>query len=407
MVKEPDVQNREPRLADYADRLGADERDGVAIHLHLGRLGTAHRQPFHKRLCHEYLRPFVERHKGSLYGTVAEDWILVLFGIDEAETETLLAGLRLLYASDPLIGDARPSETGRFSQTYRFDDALDDFKALTKHLMADWQAAQEGEDPAPEPPTPVEARHLPQLLDALKGADVGAMVARESVCVLVGGNPPRPVFDEVTVDYEKLSRQLLANIDLTAHRWYRHAVEDVVVERLLTWFDNERVYEADDTVAIDITIAALMSESFLAFDRKASDTVRKKMIFELREADLLGDLGSGLFLRDYLQSRGYRVALDGTNHLTLPLIGRERLGFDFVKLRWGPDYETALTDIQGKALAAAIERIGQARTILSNCQTARAVDAGQRLGISLFQGAYVETMLRFDSQASAKQKVEA
>jgi hypothetical protein len=74
---------------------------------------------------------------------------------------------------------------------------------------------------------------LPQLLSVLQGADIGPMVQRESVCVMAGGSAPHPVFSELTIDYDKLSRQLLANVDLTAHRWYRHVLDDVVHERLL------------------------------------------------------------------------------------------------------------------------------------------------------------------------------
>lgn len=407
MVSEPDIQNREARLADYLERLGPDTRDGVAVHLHLGNLRAEHRQPFHRRLCHEVLRPVVERHKGTLYQTISEDLILVLFGIDGDQVDELLGRLRLLYAADTLSENTRLAQSGRFSTVYRFDDALDDFKMLAKRLLKAWKAAQDDSVKAPEPPTPVEARHLPQLLSVLHGADIGPMTRRQSVCVMVGGNPPQPIFSELYVDYEKLSRQLLANADLTAHRWYRYALDDVILERLLTWFHKERLYEGAEPVAIKLSLAGLTSESFLTLDRKANEAVRKKIIFELREADLFSDMGAGLFVRDYLQSRGYRVALDELNHLTLPLIGRERLGFDFIKLRWGPDYETAIVDGERKALASAIERIGRARIVLTECGNARAVDIGQTLGITMFQGAYVETMLRFDSGALAKPKVDA
>jgi EAL domain-containing protein (putative c-di-GMP-specific phosphodiesterase class I) len=160
-------------------------------------------------------------------------------------------------------------------------------------------------------------------------------------------------------------------------------------------------------VAIDLSLAGLMSETFLTFDRKTTEATRKSVIFELREADVLGDMGTALFVRDYLQSRGYRVALDGTNHLTLPLIGRERLGFDFIKLRWGPDYESAIVAAQRNELVAVIERIGQAQIILTDCRTARAVSAGQGLGIGTFQGAYIETMPRFEAPPRSKEMVSA
>jgi len=151
----------------------------------------------------------------------------------------------------------------------------------------------------------------------------------------------------------------------------------------------------------------LMSQTFLDFDRLAAETWRKQVIFELQESDLFTDLGAALFLRDYLQGRGYRVSLDGTNHLTLPMLDRERLGFDFIKLRWGPDYESDLTSERRTALADAIDRAGQARVILYDCGSARAVDAGQNLGINLFQGHYIETLLRFADKPKSSAKTAA
>ena len=142
MVSEPKIQHREPRLADYAGRLGAEERHGVALHLHMGSLRAEHRQPFHNRLCHEALRPFVEQHKSPLYQTISGDLIVILFAIDDEGLNALLAGLRLLYAADPLTESARPSDSGRFSKIYLFADALDEFKALTRRLMKPWTAAQ-------------------------------------------------------------------------------------------------------------------------------------------------------------------------------------------------------------------------------------------------------------------------
>ena len=78
--------------------------------------------------------------------------------IDDEGLNALLARLRLLYAADPLTESARPSDSGRFSKIYRFADALDEFKALTRRLMKPWTAAQNDDDAPSEAATPVEAR---------------------------------------------------------------------------------------------------------------------------------------------------------------------------------------------------------------------------------------------------------
>lgn len=390
-------KNHEQRLVTFVEGLSPDASDGVGVHLRLSSLQPEHRQPFHTRLVLEYLQPFVERHTGDIYQIFSGDLVLVMRAMDDAAAEKMCQGLRSLFAADPLTEAARASEIGSLSDRFQIKDALSDFKQLADRLVSDAKAdrAASEDGPAPPPQEPIDARHVPQVVNALGGADLGEMVQRQSICAVVGGNPPQPVMSELSIDFERLSAQLLPNVNIGANRWYRRALEDLVLERLLAWLAKETISDGMDTVTVDVTLASLMSDTFLEFDRAAAEPWRKRVILELQEIDLFADLGAALFLSDYLHGRGYRVSVDGVNHLTLPLIDRERLGFDFVKLRWGPDYQSDIVSDRRKALADAIERIGQARVILYDCQSARAVSAGQGLGISLFQGPYIESLLRF------------
>jgi len=403
MASGAEHQNHEQRLVTYLEGLGSDTPDGVGIHLHLSSLQPAHRRPFHTRLVLETLQPYVERHKGEVYQIFSGDLVLVMFAMDDAAVETMCVGFRTLFAADPLTDAARASDVGVLAEIFRFDDALDDFRELAAGLATaaatDREASEETAEPTPL--EPIEARHVPQILNALGTIDLGSMVRQESICAVVGGNPPQPVMSEVSVDFDRLGAQLLPNVDLAANRWYRRALDDLVLERLLIWLDKEDFSEGTDTVSVDVTLATLMSDTFLDFDRLTAESWRKRVIFELQEGDLFADLGAALFLRDYLHGRGYRVSVDGANHLTLPMLDRERLGFDFIKLRWGPDYESDISGERRDALADAIESTGQARVILYGCVSARAVNAGQSLGISLFQGPYIESLLRFAHKSKA------
>lgn len=397
-------QNHEQRLVTTIAGLGPDAVDGVGLHIRLSSLQPAHRQPFHKRLVLAYLRPFIERHKGDVYQIFSDDLVLLMFGIDEPAVEELCNGLRRLFAADPLSEAMRTSEIGVLAESFRLDAALDDFKRLADRLTAEAKADREDSDSDAAPQEAIEARHVPQIITALNGADLGPLVQRQSICAMVGGQPPQPVMSEFTIDFHRLGAQLMPHVNFSTNRWYRRVLDDHVLERLLAWLGKEDFSDGTETVSVDVTLATLMSDTFLDFDRTASETWRNRIIFELQESDLFADLGAATFLRDYLQSRGYRLSIDGTNHLTLPFIERDRLGFDFVKLRWGPDYEADITGDHREALADAISRLGQARIVLYGCEAARAVNVGQGLGISLFQGPYIESLLRFGTKAKSTGK---
>lgn len=409
MTSSVENQNHELKLVTFLEGLGADTSDGVGIHLRLSGLQRAHRQPFHKTLVLHFLRPFADQHRGEIYQIHSGDLVLVMREMDAAQAETMCDGLRTLFAADPLTQAASASKVGTLAEIFPFDRALDDFKQLADRLATQAKADREASEAKPQPTAlePIDARHIPQIQNALGGVDLGPLVRRETICAAVGGAPPRPVMAELSVDFDRLGAQLLPHVDLSANRWYQHALNDLVLERFLAWFNKEKLPDGDDTVSIDASLASLMSDTFLEFDRLASEARRKRVIFELQESDLFADMGAALFLRDYLQDRGYRVSLDGTNHLTLPLLDRARLGFDFLKLRWGPDFETVMAGPRRDALTDAIDRAGQARVVLFGCESARAVGAGQQLGINLFQGPYTESLLRFADKPKASGKAPA
>ena len=98
-------------------------------------------------------------------------------------------------------------------------------------------------------------------------------------------------------------------------------------------------------------------------------------------------------MRNFLHDRGYRFCLDAVTHLSLPLIDRERLGFDLVKIHWSPDLRDQLDGVQGEVLRQAARTIGQERLILARCDSEFAFEAGHALGISLYQGHMVDHLL--------------
>lgn len=110
--------------------------------------------------------------------------------------------------------------------------------------------------------------------------------------------------------------------------------------------------------------------------------------------DIFAELGGFLFIQKFLRDRGYLVCIDGLHHLHLPLIDRERLGANMVKVIWSPDLLDAVNQGQLAEFKAAINRTGVNQVVLCRCDSADAVSWGQAVGIRLFQGYYVDSLLR-------------
>ncbi len=138
---------------------------------------------------------------------------------------------------------------------------------------------------------------------------------------------------------------------------------------------------------------------------RALDDYRGGIVIELQLFDVYADLGDFLFARDFLHERGYRFCLDATTHMSLPLIDRAALGFDLVKLLWQNDLADQFRGSRGQALRSAAEKVGIERLILARCDSEQALEAGETLGITLYQGHLLDEMLA--RNVTRQDKVEA
>jgi hypothetical protein len=116
-------------------------------------------------------------------------------------------------------------------------------------------------------------------------------------------------------------------------------------------------------------------------------------VIELQIADVFADMAAFLMAKDTAQKLGYRVCLDGVTDLSFAHIDRQKLGFDLIKLIWNADSETDIGSPNNRALADAIRQCGNNRVILTRCDNKQAVQYGQALGLALFQGRYLDSLV--------------
>ncbi|MGH6961768.1 MAG: hypothetical protein ACREE7_14905, partial [Dongiaceae bacterium] len=121
---------------------------------------------------------------------------------------------------------------------------------------------------------------------------------------------------------------------------------------------------------------------------------RGTVVLEFHKIDVFADLGSYLYVRDYARKRGYRICLDGLSHLSLPFMDRADLGLDLMKIYWTADMPDDRLHLR-----KLVEHAGEHRVILCRCDNEQAIEYGRSIGISLFQGKQVDTMIGGQAKA--------
>ena len=118
-------------------------------------------------------------------------------------------------------------------------------------------------------------------------------------------------------------------------------------------------------------------------------------MIELQLVDIFADVSEFFFARDYLSEKGYRLCVDGVTHHSLPLVDRKALGTDLVKVLWSPAFIDESPD-EGKRekVQQAIDRCGKSRVVLARCDSPEAVRFGHQLGITMFQGRFLDALMQ-------------
>ena len=86
-------------------------------------------------------------------------------------------------------------------------------------------------------------------------------------------------------------------------------------------------------------------------------------------------------------SKGYRTCVDGVTVDSLPFLNLDTIGGSFIKLIWHPELIAKAKD---ENFARLIRQHNPNRIILCRVDDKNAIEVGHSLGISLFQGYYIQ-----------------
>jgi hypothetical protein len=419
--------SREAALLDFVERLRKFTNGRRAVHIRLSKLRPYNRRDHHMRIATSTFDSLVRDYDAAVFRLFNNDLVIICNGADVADMDYPVLHLRYLFAEDPFIKNDEAGDI-EFCAWFDLEEDYADLCDLAQRMVS---ARAQHEEDRKESPNPVaknpaamnpvamnpvakqeEAKKVPldpaklaAIEEAIAQADLSTIIRHQPICAVARDRKPAPVFHEIFTSIPMLCEMLMPDIDVQANTWLFQDLTLHLDRRMISYLTKNGETTRSQPFSVNLNISTLLSPEFLDFDEQLNAGARGGIVIELLLFDVYANLEDFLFARDFLHERGYKFCLDAATHMSLPLIDRGALGFDLVKLLWSDDLADALSGPRGQSLQAAAENMGSERLILARCDSERAFDVGESLGITLYQGHLLDEMLA--RNVTRKESIEA
>ena len=410
MVMQLFQRNSEAKLVEALNSV-TDPAGWYALHFHLSELMEQFKSEYQVKIAVNLINDLLKNFDGGIFVLQDSSIIVVCYGLEKTLQNKLIFQLRYLYMDDPLAYTDDGQENPAFYTAYDlavdwqpFMDLSSRRMALTMRRPLSARAekiasaiAEKIDDGQADAVISISAREnltvsrLANLERELQHVGVASVIRSQFVCAAQVGLPVRKVFEELYVHMSQLSQVLKADIDFVSNRWLFRYLTQLLDVRMLDYLKSERDHYLAKPVSINLNVETLLSQRFQEFDQSLAPEVKSGIVLEVPLVDVFVDMAGFNIARREMQALGYRICLDGVTADSLNHIQREKLGVDLIKVQWNAGLLES--GQQRQDLTKAVSANGSSRVILCRCDNKPAIEYGQSIGIALFQGRYIDSLL--------------
>jgi hypothetical protein len=397
-----------------------EQRQGwQAVAFNFSRLLEHYRSEYQLKIATNLMNDLLGDRDGAIYLCDDANIYVMVRHLPKPLMDKMVFQLRYLFMDDPFAYSIDGEENPEFAQSYNIETDWETFMESCKRRLIQrvrktqseqrsipraTNAAMAAAGVAPIQFPRVEMRYftahsLIAIENTLKETDITASIRRQPVVAVMPDASVRTVFDEMYINIASLRQSLGTEVDLLSNRWLFKYLTQKLDDRMLEAVQKNPPRYLANPVSLNLNIPTLLSTRFAEFDAAIKPSAKVSLVVELQIGDVFNDISGFLLAKDTVQKLGYRVCLDGVTDVAFPQIDRQRLGFDLIKLQWNGDESKDADSEKNQRLAEAIRKCGTKRVILTRCDNALAVEYGQSIGISLFQGRYLDLMLNPNSDS--------
>ncbi len=382
-----------------------DHRHGrQVVHVRLSALQAYNRRQQHLRAATSGFEALVNARLGQLFVLASTD-LLFFYETDLANrVHEEVEKIFFLFGDDPLLRE--PYGRDAFITVVDCDAGYDDVISRVRRLAAEAAPRRVADETRQASETRYRLRRRqhhgeelsPEMLERIEAtlhhADVSNLIRRQMVCAVTPQLTVKPRFAELFISIHDLSDAVLPGADLVAHPWLFRRLTESLDHRMLAHLSLSENTKLEQETSVNLNLATLSSREFQAFDAALTTMQIGHLLIEIQASDVFADLDAFLFTRDLLQGKGYRVCLDGLSCRHLALIDWSALGADVVKAIWDPRLADDAAGIDD--LRRHLHEVEADRVVLTRVDCEQGVRLGQDVGISVFQGRFIDLLVRDD-----------
>ncbi|WP_413207277.1 diguanylate phosphodiesterase [Rhodospirillum sp. A1_3_36] len=241
---------------------------------------------------------------------------------------------------------------------------------------------------------PLTPEGLAKLENGLAMADLSTQVRRQRMVTIQPDGMPLPIGTELFINIGELRQTIAPQVDLFSNQWLFRRFTATLDQRMTTYIGGYVAAVDTPMVSLNLNVATILGPGFAAVRDAAKRHSDRIVVLELRLDDIMADLPAFLFAREHAHQLGFKVLIDNLGAQAMLWVDRQRLDADFLKAVWSPEMGHLLSTSDGDILRQRIRAFGPESIIMSRCDDAAAVEAGKALGCRIFQGFYLDDLLR-------------
>ncbi len=400
--------SEESLLLSRLKRVEANPAGVYAVHMYLSKLKASNRQPHFIGIAARTFDGLIESFESTVFMLHNSDLILVCRNVPVDDADAAVDKVRALFGEDPLLATEDGAFEDSFSTWYDLSqpDDYSTFVGIANDLAVEAQRSkqervQEKAKEDREKGEPLGAMNLAAINQKLQGTRVADLI-RDQTCLQMGPDGPRDiVFREHFVSMAELKKRIAPEVNLFASPWLFQYLTETLDKRMLAVLANRDIGGMPSPISLNLNVNTILSRDFQNF-HKAIGKSASRVVVEMQVLDIFADMNTYGYARDSLQERGYRVLVDGLSPLALQFFDPGQLQSDFVKIAWGPEFEGDTDSTRLAEMREVVASTGKDSVILARVDTEDAIKWGLAMGISRFQGFFIDDMMEKLAEVQAE-----
>lgn len=381
----------EVKLVETLGELTDQLESWTVVSFRLSKLLEEYRTEYQLKIAVNLAMDLLQTLQGGIYMCSNGDMAVLARNLMPQLLTKLIFQLRYLYMDDPLAYTPEGDDNAEFCTVYPLETMYRPcLQYFNKNMVMNIKQLRGGTKETASTSNVFDASGLSSIEKQLATLDLSNAVRKQAICTFNG--PVRRIFDEMYIHIPHLRELLNTRMDFLSNKWLFKYVTQLLDQRVLTMIAANPALHLATPLSLNVNVETLLSDGLNKLDRVLTPAQKVSLMFEVPVVDAFADSTAFTYACAAAHKLGYRVCLDGLSEMSFRQINRNVLGVDLIKLQW-----SAAVDSDRKTahalLKQAVENCGGSRIILCRCDSEEAILYGQDMGISLFQGRFVDEVL--------------